>query len=359
MKKTTIIISSICAFILLTILIMIFAYFNSIKKLNNNSELREFVVSNGNTYYTIIDDLYDQKFIKSKLGFKIYLKLNKPRNELKAGKYKLSSNMSVKQIVKVLEQGGNSAGDNYKQVTFKEGLNMRGMIKVIINNFDISEDEIYLTLKDNEYLDELINKYWFLTDEIKNEDIYYSLEGYLAPNTYQIYNDATFKNIIEILLNQEEKILDKYKDGINKSNYSVHEVLTMASIVELEAKTKSDRQGVAGVFYNRMDNNMTLGSDVTTYYASKVDMSERDLYIDEINEYNAYNTRNSKMAGKLPVGPIDNPSEDSIYATLNPTSSDNLYFVSDNKGKVYFAKSYNEHLRVISELKEQGLWERY
>ena len=88
---------------------------------------------------------------------------------------------------------------------------------------------------------------------------------------------------------------------LEENKYSIHQILTLASIVELEANTKEDRELVAGVFYNRLNHHISLGSDVTTYYAIGIDLSERDLYASEINDINAYNTRPSAMAGKLSV----------------------------------------------------------
>src|SRR5699024_1987872 len=117
----------------------------------------------------------------------------------------------------------------------------------------------------------------------------------------------------------------------------------------------SDRNGVAGVFYNRLDSNMTLGSDVTTYYAIKVDMNERDLTKAELNDCNNYNTRCSTFIG-LPVSPICIPSIESIDAVLEPTEHDYYYFVADKNKKTYFTKTYNEHLNMIDTLKEEGLF---
>ena len=101
---------------------------------------------------------------------------------------------------------------------------------------------------------------------------------------------------------------------------------------------------------------MSLGSDVTTYYGAKVEMSERDLYASEINAINDYNTRPAAMAGKLPVGPISNVSEASIKAVLYPIESDYLYFVADKYGTVHFTKTYAEHLAIINKLKSEGAW---
>ena len=109
----------------------------------------------------------------------------------------------------------------------------------------------------------------------------------------------------------------------------------------------------------RSGKKMSLGSDVTTYYAFKIDMGERDLTTKEINTVSPYNTRGPQMEGKIPVGPIDNPSKTSIEATLEYKETDALYFVADKNGKVYFTKSNEEHLAKVKELKEQGLWYIY
>ena len=136
-------------------------------------------------------------------------------------------------------------------------------------------------------------------------------------------------------------------------------MLTLASIVELEGTKNSDRAGIAGVFYNRLSSGWSLGSDVTTYYAAKIDMHERDLYLSELNDYNAYNTRHSMMAGRLPVGPICIPGLDSISATSNPTNHDYYYFVADKNKKTYFSKTDAEHNSLVASLKEQNLWYEY
>ena len=98
--------------------------------------------------------------------------------------------------------------------------------------------------------------------------------------------------------------------------------------------------------------------ELVTYYAEKLELHERDLYQSELNSCNAYNTRCQTMLG-LPVGPICNPGIESIEATLNPTPSDYLYYVADNQGKTYFARTYSEHNKIIANLKAEGLFERW
>lgn len=356
MKKYIIIIGVFLVLFLLIILGGFLAYNNSIKAVSNDKTKKEFIVESGNNYYTIADELYKNKLIKSELGYKIYLKLHKPEHGLEAGTYYLSESMSVKEIIAVLDKGGISGHENTFTITFNEGLNMRKIASIIEENTNYTKDDVFALLSNTEYLNGLIENYWFIDNEILNVDIYYPLEGYLFPNTYQFNNDDTLEEIFAKMLDETDKKLTEYKTEISNSVYNVHEILTLASIIELEGKTLEDRKGISGVFKNRLDNNMQLGSDVTTYYAAKVDMSERDLYLTEINEYNAYNTRHSNMAGKLPIGPICNPSISSIEAALMPENNEYYYFVSDKNGAIYFAKNYNEHLAVINELKAQGLW---
>ena len=156
-----------------------------------------------------------------------------------------------------------------------------------------------------------------------------------------------------------DTVLTPYKDEIKKSDYSVHEILSLASVVELEAKNEEDRAGVAAVFINRLNKKMALQSDVTTYYALKIDMSERDLTANELATKNPYNTRSTTMNGKIPVGPICMVSESSIKAILEHDDTDNLFFVADKNGKVYFSKTNAEHEKKINELKDSGLWFTY
>ena len=156
-----------------------------------------------------------------------------------------------------------------------------------------------------------------------------------------------------------EEVLEKYKTEIEESKYSVHELLTIASIVEQEGTNTDNRKDVASVIYNRLTSGMSLGSDVTTYYSVKTDMGERELYQKEIDSNNPYNTRGPNMEGKLPVGPISSVSKTSIEAAVEPNETDYLFFVADKNKKLYFTKTNSEHLQVISELQNSGNWYEY
>ncbi len=356
MKKKLVLIFGI---IILVIISSVLLFYNiNLKAVSSDNTEVDFVIEEGSTYYSVIEKLYNENLIKNELCFKIYIKLNN-KNRLEAGTYKLRKNMSVKEIVNVLDRG-NNYNPNVINITFNEGKNMRWIASTIASNTNNTEEAIYNLLNDKTYLNELINEYWFIDESILNQNLYYSLEGYLFPNTYEYMDkDVTVKEIFKSMLDEMNEELSVYKDDIINSNYSVHELLTLASIVELEGKANSDRAGIAGVFYNRLNSGWSLGSDVTTYYASKVDMSERDLYIEEINDRNNYNTRSDYLAGKLPIGPICNPSIDSIKAVLYPTNNEYYYFVADKNGKTYFTYTYNEHIAKRDELIRAGLWYTY
>ena len=265
--------------------------------------------------------------------------------------------MSFEEIMEKFNKG--EVQDNSISVTFVEGKRITDYVKVINKNFGYSEEEILKVLSDKEYLNELIEKYWFLTEDILNDKLYYALEGYLYPDTYAFKQDASIKDIVGKMLDGMSNKLANCKELIDKNKYSVHEILTMASIVELEGANSNDRYGVAGVFYNRLNSGMSLGSDVTTYYGARVNMADRDLWQAEIEAVNGYNTRPASMAGKLPIGPICSPSIDSIKASLEPEEHDYLYFVADKTGKTYFNHTYQEHINTINRLKKEGLWYEY
>lgn len=357
MKNFLFITTSIITFVI-SFFGMWFIYYQlSLRAVSDKSTVVNFSVEQGSNFYSIAEKLEDSGLIRSKFVYRLYIKIHKP-SSIKAGVYQLNKNMSVAQIVESLS--GNFKHDiNSVTITFKEGKNMRYIVDQIVSNTNNTEEDILKTLKDEEYIKGLIDKYWFITDEILNTDIYYSLEGYLYPNTYTFRKDVSVKEIFNVMIEQMAKSLSSYENDINASPYSLHQILTLASIIELEGVNSLDRGGIAGVFYNRINNNWNLGSDVTTYYGAGIDLNERDLTKEELNDNNPYNTRSSSMISKLPVGPICNPSLESIKAALYPQSHDYYYFVSDKNGKTYFTKTEQEHLSKKNELIEAGLWYTY
>lgn len=209
----------------------------------------------------------------------------------------MTKNMTVPEVAEALQKGI-MFKDSYN-ITFVEGKTFTYVAKTIADNTNNTEQDVYLLLRDEDYIDSLISKYWFITEDIKNKDIYYSLEGYLFPDTYSFESkDVTVKEIFKAMLDQMDKVLSKYKTDIQNNSYSVHEILSIASIIENEAIFDKDRKNISSVLYNRLSAKMSLGCDVTTYYASKIELGSRDLYKNEINLKNPYNTRRTKYGGQ-------------------------------------------------------------
>ena len=358
MKK--IVIGAIAA--ILVIIIGVFAWYNgSLKPVSKvaieENELIRVEIEKGLGTNQIAKVLEKNDVIKSATAMKIFVALNDIKG-LQAGVYDLNNSEDLETILTRIVNG-EVASDEVK-ITFIEGKNIRWIAKTIAKHTNNSEADVFNLLENEEYIDELINKYWFLTDEIKDDRIYYPIEGYLLPDTYIFENkDVSVKTIFNVILNFTDKFLTEYKDAFANNSMSVHQLLTMASLAELEGKSLEDRKEIVGVFYNRIVERMSLGSDVTTYYAFKVDMGDRDLTVKELNTDNPYNTRGPNMAGKIPVGPICNPSKEAIDATLNYTPTDAFYFVADKNGDVYFTKNNNEHVRMIQKLKREGKWFTY
>lgn len=320
---------------------------------SSTSKKIEFTVEDGKTYYTLANDLKKNNLIKSAFFYKVYLKLHAPKS-LTVGTYELNENMTTGEIINFLSNE-NNAVDNSVKLTFREGLNAFQMASIISRKTNIKSEDFLNKISDENYIDTLKSKYWFITDDVKNPQIYYDLEGYMFPDTYILKKDEiNLDTLLTKILDNTLKKLEPLKQQIESSEYSVHQILTLASLVELEAVNYDDRTKVAGVFYNRLKDGWSLGSDVTTYYSAKKLMTE-SLTKSDLTSCNGYNTRCTSMKG-LPVGPIDNPSFDSIKATLNPEIGSYYYFVADSSKKVYFTKNAAEHTQIINKLKKEGKW---
>ena len=327
-----------------------YCYFKS--PVSNDKKEVSIVIENGSTISDIAALLKKEGLIKNENFFKLYVKLKKVSN-VYAAKYYFSPSMNLDEIINTLNEGGYN--ENEISITFKEEINMRGIAKLIKENTSNSEDDVYKKLKDEKYLNSAIEKYWFLTDDIKNSKIYYSLEGYLFPDTYRFNSkDVTVEEIFNKMLDQMEKELNKYKKQIENSKYSIHELMTLASITQSEGYNEDDFKNIASVFYNRLKTGMALGSCVTSYYGVKKDMTD-ELLQKDINAENPYNTRGNNPVS-FPVGPISMPGAKALDATLDPIETSYYFFVSDKNSKLYFTKTLNEHERMITKLQNEGLW---
>ncbi|MCI6899378.1 MAG: endolytic transglycosylase MltG [Tenericutes bacterium] len=308
----------------------------------------------GSRTTTIAKILKDRNLIKSETYFKVYVKIHNIKN-LKASTYDLKKSMSLPSIINTLVEG-NNYNPNTIKLTFKEGKRVTDYIALIADNTNNTKEEVEKVFADKKYLNELITKYWFLTDEILNSEIYYPLEGYLFPDTYYFNDkDVTVSKIIETMLDEMKNKLNDYKNKINNSQMTTHEILTLASIIEKEGKT-GDFKDISSVFHNRLNISMKLQSCATSYYGLGLEFTDVGIATAEMmNSQNPYNTY---IVPALPVGPISMPSLNAIEAAINPKNTNNLYFISDNEGKTYFFETAKEHADKKNELIAAGKWER-
>lgn len=352
-KTIKIIIGTILGVFVLVMAAFTVISFNNLMPVDPEShDVVMFEVKKGWGVNSVIDALEKENLIKDAFILKIYSKLNNLES-IYAGNYKLSKSMGPIEIMESLISGKNIENESIT-VTFVEGKKFPYYVAKIAETFNFKEEDIYNLTTNPEYLNKLIEEHWFITSDILNKDLYYPLEGYLFADTYEFKKNSTIEEVIGKMLKQMGDKLSVYKEEITASGKSVHTLLSMASMVELEAVTAEDRLVVAGVFYNRLNKNIPMGSDVTTYYAERKEMTE-SLYMSEINACNAYNTRGD-CAKVFPVGPICSASYSSITAAITPTETDYYYFVADINNKVYFSKTNDDQLKVIRDLRNKGLW---
>lgn len=301
-----------------------------------------------------IGELLEKRgLIKNSNFFLIYSKLNNCTS-LKAATYDLRKSMSIKEIIDTICKG-NTYNKEVINLTFKEGKRITDYAKLISEETNNSYESVIEVMTDQIYIQELINKYWFLTADILNPNIYYPLEGYLYPDTYQFENkDVDIKTIITKLLNQTDNKLSPYKEILLNKKHTIHDYITLASMAELEGTNTENRKMIIGIFENRLKIKMNLGSDVTTYYALQLPMTS-DLTSKQFATKNPYNTRDLNMTD-IPVGPIASISSSSLEAALKPTASSYYYFVADKLGNIYYTKNSDEHLQKVQEIKEAGNW---
>ena len=355
MKKKLIMIIISIFFVFLLVISATYVYYEASLDAVDNSNTNEVIINieAGSFASEIISLLKENDLIKNELTMRIYAKT--VGGTPMAGRYVFSKSMNANSIWNDIISG--NVKNDTVWITFVEGKRLTYIKKQIASFFPYTEDEIDAVLEDKDYINSLIEKYDVLTENILDKNIYHSLEGYLFPDTYEFARDASIKDIIEKMISTLDAKMSKYSSEISNSKFSIHKILTLASIIELEGARSDDRNGVSGVFYNRLNSGWTLGSDVTTYYAVNKDFSE-DLSRSELNSCNAYNTRGACVKG-LPIGPIASVSIKSIESALNPTKHDYYYFVADKNGKTYFSKTDSEHNKIIRELQSNGLWYTY
>lgn len=351
-----IIIGVIALIAVLVVLVGAFGYNyvkTALQPLDKTSNKRiEVKIPVGSTNKQIGAILEEKKVIKSGFVFDYYVKTNKLAS-FKAGYYELKPSMSLATIAKELQKGGASQPLSSGKVLVKEGVTIDEIGDVIAQTTKFKKQDFLALVNDESFLNELKAKYpELLTSALEAKDVRYRLEGYLYPATYAVQKNETLKQLVEQMVAKTNEMLTPYYAKIKEKNYTVQQVLTLASLVEREGVTAKDRYKIAGVFENRLEKNMKIQSDISVLYAlgkHKQNVTYKDLEVD--SPYNLY-----KNEGMGP-GPFNNPSIASVKAVLDPVDKDKgyLYFIANMKtGKVYFSKTYAEHQELTKELEKDN-----
>ncbi|CZQ95179.1 Hypothetical protein Tpal_1852 [Trichococcus palustris] len=309
----------------------------------DSTEIIEVEIPIGTSTKGITQILEDKKIIKNATIFNYYIKTQNV-SDFQAGFYELSPSMKLNDIIAKLQEGGSSVPD--QKILIKEGDTAEEIATEIEAKTDFTAAEFLALLNNPEFLASVTAKFPdLLTEATQRTDTRYKLEGYLFPATYDYLMGSTLEGLVTQMLQKANDVIVPYKDQIAAKGYTIHQILTIASLVEKEGVTPEDRAKIASVFFNRLAIDMPIQSDISILYALNVHkelVTFADLEID--SPYNLY-----KNTGMGP-GPFDSPSEGAIKATLNPATTNYLYFVADTKtGIVYFAETYEQHLENQSQ----------
>lgn len=315
-----------------------------------------FTVENGQSLTKVSNNLEAAGLIHNRSVFKYYCDFAGMGQKIQAGSYKLTRSMTMSEIADQLTTGdGNPIVRN---ITLIPGWTVENFAEKLASDGVVADKNAFLELCKT---GDAFTDYYYIADVKATTNASkrrYILEGYLAPNTYEVYMTATDEEILRKLLSQTEAVFPAdYQTRATELGMTMDEVITLASLIEKEAKA-ADFTKVSAVFHNRLKQNIKLGSDVTIHYITgvrKMNLTNSDLQID--SPYNTY-----KYAG-LPVGPICNPSAEAITAALYPdetyVAENYLYFCSKDpeSGELYFSKTQAEHDQAVAIY--APLWQAY
>lgn len=263
---------------------------------------------------------------------KHYFSKNNIDTKIKPGNYTFSSDASVKSIAETLLYG--PIKDEI-QLTFIEGWD-RGNYIEYVQNSELSYSDNFESVINNK--NNFSSEQYPLIAEIPHDVNH--LEGYLFPETYSFYNNATSIDIVERLLGTlEKKVTPEMREDIRKQGKSFYDILIMASVLEKEVRQYETKQMVADIFWKRIDIGMPLQSDATVNYITRKGTDRPSL--DDLEVDSLYNTY--QHTG-LPPTPIANPGLDSIMAAIYPTSNDYYFFLTTREGNIYYAKNHDQHV---------------
>lgn len=285
------------------------------------------------TFSSVAQQLETEGLIKSKRTFYILAWLKDATTRIKAGEYELSPTQTPIEILDYLVQGK----IRQYMVTIPEGYNLFQIDGLLANAKLISSDSFLNVARDKNILRTL---------GIKAD----SAEGYVYPDTYQLTKDATAREMLRTFVNHFREVWNSEEFGrrTEEIGVQIHDIVTIASIVEKEAMRSRERPLIACVFWNRLKKNMPLQADPTVHYGILVEtkVKKRRLRWKDLRKRTPYNTYVNRG---LPKGPISNPGKESIRATLYPSKKDYLFFVSRNNGTHCFSRTLAEHNRAVNQ----------
>lgn len=313
-------------------------------------------IPEGSSTKEIANILFENDLIKNATVFYYFSKI-KSYNNFQSGFYNLSQSMSVDDLAKALQESGTPTAQEEPagKVLIVEGYTLTQIANSVTLNAKTDDktdktpftsEEFLATVTNQEFIDRMVATYPNLFASLPAADsgVIYRLEGYLFPAVYDYYDDTTIEDLVEQMISTTDARLQPYYEAIANKNLTVNEVLALASLVEKEGSTDEDRRNIASVFFNRLNAEMPLQSNIAILYAQgklgeEITLAE-DTNIDTSIEspFNIY-----WRVGLMP-GPVNSPSLSAIEAVLNANATDYYYFVADvTTGTVYFANTIEEH----------------
>lgn len=351
-KKTVkaVIISVLCVFLAVCIGVTAFAFLEIGGKLGGGATVN---IQKGSSAYDIAEELEKSGVISNALLFRAFCKIKGYGADFRFGAYEIEKGSSYEEIAAILSKQGDSS---IVRVTIPEGTgiydyvkNVNGSNVTIPGMGSILEKAGVCTKEDFYDAVSKVNMEGYILSEADKVNTYVPLEGFLFPDTYQFYaydsKECAKLAVEKMIENMRKKFTEDMVKRAKEINMSVNEVLTLASILQMEAGNAGDSMPkVAAVFYNRMNRGEKLGSSPTCYYGN--------AFPNDDGRYDTYKIR------ELPPGPLCSPGMTAINAVLYPEKnfSDYYYFVTDSSGKFYFHKTYNDQVNTINRLKRENKW---
>lgn len=294
-----------------------------------------------------IDMLHKKGLIKCKNFCKFFVKLrdavittSRLGGPYEPGMYYLNGKMGLEGMLVTLK--GNTVSSETVTLTFPEGYTVPEIINKLSDNDVCDKAALISVIQSTDF------SYSLVTDLKANDNVPYRLEGFMFPDTYEFYiNESASSVVRKFLENGENKFTEEYKTRASEMNYSIYEIMTVASIVEKEAANDDQKRTIAAIIYNRLEdkaNFPTLGCLSTSDYITNKVAPNLSSTSSHTAEYylSYYNTNNTSTVVGLPAGPICNPGTESIYAALYPESTNDKFFFHDTKGNMYTAATYQE-----------------